>query len=182
MPYLAGARCAAILAMFAIALPACAGDRQVDVETDPAALLLHGGSLHLGVRQLHWRVEFGLYRADVPDWMHGNDGLDASMAGGGIKLQYFLRGDGIGAFVGMGAGRVRRTVRDKSGAAAALQTWHGDAGAEGGYRFQLGEHAYVTSWAGLDWISRHEDSFVGGKRYHQKAVMPFAAVHVGYRF
>lgn len=181
MPYLAGARCA-ILIVALISGSASAADWKFEVETDPAALLLNGGSLHVGARQEHWRLELGYYRADLPHWAHNNDGLDASMAGGGIKLQYFLREDGTGAFVGTGVGRVRRNVRDKAGVAAQLRTWHSDAGLEGGYRFAMGAHAYVTPWAGLDWISRHEDSFVGGKRYRQKAVMPFAAIHLGYRF
>lgn len=99
-----------------------------------------------------------------------------------VKLQYFLHGDGAGAFVGAGFGRVRRTVRDAAGIAPELRTWHNDVGVEGGYRFQLGEHFYATPWAGLGWVSHHEDRFIGGKRYRQKPVMPFAAVHIGYRF
>lgn len=151
------------------------------MEIDPAAYALHGYSLHVGLNAGHLRYEVGAYAADVPRWVHGNQGFDESMRGYGAKLQYFFGETHEAWFAGVGIGPSRERIENRASGDRITRTLYG-AGVEAGYRFNLGDGFYATPWAGLEYLPRASDVTLGGSRFSDKRVLPFAAVHVGYVF
>lgn len=175
---------AASLAFFALSgsARADAAPPRWDIEIDPAAYALRGYSVHLGLNAGHLRYDLGAYAADVPRWARGNEGFDVSMRGFGIKAQYFFDGERHeGWFVGAGFGPTQERLKNRTAGAQLSRTLYG-LGAEAGYRFDLGRGFYATPWVGFDYMPRARDVDVSGKVYEDKRVMPFAAVHLGYRF
>jgi hypothetical protein len=164
-----------------LACDAPAQSPQWDVEIDPAAYALHGYSLHVGLNSGHMRYELGAYAADVPRWMHGNKGFDASMRGVGAKLHYYFGETHEAWFAGIGFGPSRERIEHRASSDTTTRTLYG-AGVEAGYRFRLGGGFYATPWAGLEYLPRARDVTLDGERYADKRVLPFAAVHVGYAF
>lgn len=152
-----------------------------DVEIDPTAYLLKGYSLHGGVGQDHWRLDAGVYSAEVPRWLHGNDGFKSSVTGVGIKIQYFTSGEQRGLFFSPGFSVSRNIITLEGTTLESRQTRYAP-GVDVGYRFTLSSRFYVTPWAGLDYSVNARDTTLAGKSYKDRPLGPFAAVHVGYRF
>jgi hypothetical protein len=153
----------------------------LDLEVDPTAYLMSGYSLHAGVGWRRLRVDLGAYAMDVPGFLHGNDGFDASFAGAGAKLQYFPLAAQRGLFVDVGFGVSRReVVRADTGATASDVVT--SLGASAGYRFGLPYGFYATPWAGINVDLDHRELTVDGRTFAMSRVTPFAAIHVGYRF
>jgi hypothetical protein len=150
-----------------------------DVELDPIAYALDGYSLHVGINRDHLRLDLGAYALAIPAWVHGQEGFDASFDGYGAKLQYFLRGDRLGAFAGIGGGVAR--VRIERDGLAARETMF-SAGAHVGYRFAIAKGIYATPWIGVDYAFDPADVMLGGERFEGKHWSVFPTVHLGYRF
>jgi hypothetical protein len=152
-----------------------------EIEADPTAFALHGYSAHLGYAAGPLRIDLGAYGTDIPRRVHGNDRFHAAMRGYGIKAQFFLSGHTEGWFSGAGLGHATLRVRaDDSGLRAAQPS--ASAGAESGYRFQLGPRFHLTAWGGVDYVPHARDIQVGASTYENRRLQPFAAVHLGYRF
>ncbi len=153
----------------------------LDLEVDPTAYVFDGYSAHVGIGRNHLRLDLGAYAMDLPELLHGNEGWDASFAGFGAKLQWFLRAPQRGLFVDLGVGDSRHDVTlQRTG--HQHRSWVPGVGASIGYRFSLPYRFYVTPWAGLDVDLTHTDVMVDGERFEMSRVTPFAAVHLGYRF
>ena len=154
---------------------------RLDLEVDPTAYALSGYSVHLGIGWKRVRLDLGMYAMDVPSFLHGNEGFDASFAGGGAKLQYFPLAAQRGLFVDLGVGVSRRevTLAESGERASDLAT---SIGASVGYRVALPYGFYATPWAGINVDLDETALMVNGRTFAMSRVTPFAAVHVGYRF
>lgn len=153
----------------------------VDVETDPFAFAMGGHSLHVGIGWESLRLDLGAFAMDLPGFVHGNDGFDASFGGFGFKLQYFPFADQSGGFVGVGGG-VNRTLIQHTGSRLASGADEFSVGMNVGWRFDLPAGFYATPWLGIDYAFGDRNTSVGGARYEQSQWSLFPTVHLGYRF
>lgn len=171
---------AAFALLLTVATPAAAAP-EVDVEIDPLAYALGGYSLHAGLNWDHLRLDLGAFAMDLPSWVHGNEGFDASFDGFGAKLQVFAYADGSGPFAGVSGGWARALVR-RSGTDLARRDGHLTLGAQIGWRFDLPAGFYATPWLGVDYTLGSEDVELGDARFESQALQLFPTVHLGYRF
>ena len=51
-----------------------------------------------------------------------------------------------------------------------------------GYRFNVGNHLYVSPWVSVDYQFNAKDVAISGNRLHESKYSVFPAVHVGWRF
>ncbi|MBL9013269.1 MAG: hypothetical protein JNL83_03780 [Myxococcales bacterium] len=152
---------------------------QVDLEVDPLPYALSGYSVHAGAGRGRVRIDAGVYRIDLPRWLHGNDGWDVTFKGAGVKAQYFLLADQRGLFFDLGAGiSVRDVMRADTGVRHDVIVKSVSASA--GYRVRLPYGFHATPWAGLSYDLDATDVMHDGERFALSRVSPFAAVHVGY--
>jgi hypothetical protein len=153
---------------------------QVEIEADPIAYAVNGYSLHLGYVAGRARLSVGAFGADIPEWLHGNDGWDMTMRGAGIKLDYLgSRLDGI--FVGVESGLMRLSYR--VGDSPARKRNEVGVGVRGGYRLAIGRSGlYVVPWVGVGYTPGGRDVVIGDARFDHSAVTVFPTVHIGWRF
>jgi hypothetical protein len=153
----------------------------VEVEADPIAYGLNGFSLHLAKVLGSARLNVGTFGADIPGAFHGNSGWDASMRGGGLKLDY-LGSDVDGFFVGVDGGYMRMTYTLRS----AGESVKGDnvaVGVRSGYRLPVGRSGlYVAPWVGVSYTFGDDVVTIAGEEFETGKVTIFPTVHVGWRF
>jgi hypothetical protein len=98
-----------------------------------------------------------------------------------VKLDYL--GSSIdGFFVGADGGymRVEYTLDDQP---LATRRDVVGIGARGGYRRALGGRGlYVAPWVGMSYNFDGADVVIDGQEFTRSAIMPFATVHIGWRF
>lgn len=151
-----------------------------DVEVDPLAYATGGHSVHVGFGRGRVRADLGAFAADIPEWLHGNEGFDVRMDGFGMKLDVFLKDDWQGPFAGIEAGVLGMTLRSPDG--AHDRETHLQVGARAGWRFSLPAGFYATPWLGVDYAIGAGDRTVGAFAYEESPWVIFPTVHVGYRF
>lgn len=173
----------AALACTALAtLPAVAQDAPAwTLETDPLAFALKGYSLHVARESGSYRFSAGVFAADVPERVHGNEGFEASVRGVGLKLHYYLSPARRGTFVGTELSSVRTRI-ERIGLSQAVSRDNLNIGVEAGYRYELSRSFYVTPWVALSRDLGAADVPVGDRVFKWRATGGFAAVHLGYRF
>ncbi len=153
----------------------------LDAETDPTAFIMSGYSLHVGLGWKRARLDLGGYGMDLPAFVHGNKGLDASFYGAGAKLHYFLLAEQTGPFLGIDGGVMRLNIRstDTDASAGATQV---AVGVNAGYRIMLPAGLYATPWVGVGYTLNSRDIAVGAQTFKSIPVTFFPAIHIGYRF
>jgi hypothetical protein len=156
---------------------------QWDVETDPTAYVLKGYSVHVAHTVLDGksRLQFGVFGAETPEWVHGNEGWSESSRGVTFKLDYFPLQELRGPFVGLDSNYARVSYRLQETRGSAHKNIIG-LGPRVGYRFAIGQHLYISPWMSLDYQFRAKDVVISGKRFKQGRFSIFPAVHVGWRF
>jgi len=153
----------------------------LDLEVDPTAYAFSGFSVHVGLGWRDIRLDLGTFGMDIPEFFHGNEGWSASFAGAGAKLQWFPLATQHQLFVDVSGGVSRQRVELRATGASSSETaWA--AGLDAGWRFLLPYGFYATPWAGVSVDFDADDVMLDGQRYQKRAVVPFAAVHLGYRF
>jgi hypothetical protein len=153
---------------------------QIEVEVDPIAYGLNGFSLHIANVMESVRVSVGTFGIDVPEWLHGNDGWNAAMRGGGMKLDYL--GSGIdGFFLGVDGGYMRMTYGAGGGSEVKRSEWV--SGARTGYRIPVGGRGlYVSPWVGVSYTFGGGDVVIGDDRFDHRPIAVFPTIHIGWRF
>lgn len=157
-------------------------DFHADFEIDPTAYILDGYSVHVGLGYRTLRFDLGAFAANVPKFLHGNDGFESYANGFGLKAQWFVIGDRQqGLFAGLegnlGKSFIRREQTD-----AAVQKRRASAGVQVGYRIPLAADFYVTPWIGVDYEFLADDVELDGATFEEKHVTIFPALHLGYAF
>jgi hypothetical protein len=158
-------------------------DEYYEIETDPAAFVANGYSLHAGYAFGSARIDAGLFGADVPETFHGNSGWKERTDGIAIKLDYYPCGCGTdGFFAGPEAdySTAKFTLTATGGSATRGQL---GVGGRAGYRFTFGETGfYLVPWLGLDYVFRGPDVMIDGSTFRQSPFRLFPALHLGWRF
>ncbi len=161
------------------AIPAQAGPK-ADVEVDPLAYALGGSSVHVGIHQGRLRADLGAFSLDVPEAFHGNSGFALSIAGAGLKLDYFPFARRSGLHMGAELSVVTSTVIEAQSTQAERHI-NATIGGRLGYRIDISEAFYVDPWIGLGYASGH-DLPIAGRTYSHSNLSVFPTVHLGYRF
>lgn len=166
-----------------LVLLSATANAQWEAEVDPTAYALKGFSAHVGrpIFAGRLRLQAGAFGAETPEWIHGNSGFTEYSSGGTFKVDCFLLRPLSGLFVGLDSNysRVRyeldqtheRRYRDMVG-----------LGPRVGYRFDVGNHFYMSPWFSVDRQFNAKDVSISGKTFHEKEYSLFAAVHLGWRF
>jgi hypothetical protein len=164
------------------ALPAAAQDGPAwTIETDPLAFALKGYSLHVARETGAYRFSVGAFAADVPEWVHGNEGFESSVRGVGLKLHHYLSPSRTGTFVGAELSSVRTRI-ERTDLSQAVFRDSVNIGVEAGYRYELGRGFYATPWIAVSYDLDAADVPVGDRVFKWRAAGGFAAIHLGYRF
>lgn len=164
------------------------------VETDPATFAFGGFALHVRVApgDGHLVVGAGGYALDFPAMLVDLDAANRDeewnvrlTLGAGAFTDYYFAGRSTGWFVGgqLALQRYRYTNEAAPGEAARATnllvmprfglSWSPSP--------RLG--LYLMPWLGLGYTSELAgDHEVGGSAYHVRHAVPYAAVHVGWRF
>jgi hypothetical protein len=171
-----------LLAVAALLLPFVAR-AQWEVEADPTAYALEGFSAHLAqpIFDGKVRVQVGIFGLDVPKFFHGNDAFTQSSRGVTLKLDYFPFNPCGGLFVGVDGDFSRNRYRlDQTGEDTRRNLV--GLGPRIGYRFNLGDHFYVTPWVSFSYQFNAQDVIISGQRFAETKYRIFPAVHLGWRF
>ncbi|MBL8621414.1 MAG: hypothetical protein JNK64_08930 [Myxococcales bacterium] len=183
-----------VLAAAAAAAPARADAAApaVYVETDPATFALGGWSGHVRAAlpgHRAWTVGVGAYALDLPRLLIDLDAANRD-AGWGVRIRVgyggfvdrFVRRAGRGPFVGVQLAAQHLAVTRAGGAARATALL---AMPRAGYHWRPSAAVglYLTAWVGLGARAVVAgDTAVGAARYHVAALVPYAALHVGWSF
>lgn len=166
---------------------------EISVETDPSTFLFSGYAAHLRIRLPEceslraWTLGVGTYGMDFPSVFRDMAIKDAPTGseltlvnGTGVFIDRFLGEPGQGWFAGVQIAYQRYHLSD----AQAAETY--DAlllMPRIGYQWELGHGFYALPWAGIGYVDPHGDSGqLGTQSYAVRQVLPFATVHLGYRF
>lgn len=143
------------------------------IDVEPAAFVLRGYSVHLGVEPPAapgWIFSAGAYGFDVPQLLTPDD-WDARVFGAGVFADRRIHRDWI---VG---GQVGAQWYDASRAGVAARSRHLLILARAGYEWHpRGIRFYFFPWAGAAWTPRVSGDYDAG------SVQPYAAVDLGWRF
>jgi hypothetical protein len=172
----------AIIALLSALAPGPAA-AQWEVESDPLAYAVNGFSAHLA-RQIddgRMRVQLGVFGADVPGWLHGEDGWALRARGVTLKVDYFFAGRAGGMFIGLDADRSRLRYQLRRTREASERNVTG-LGPRMGYRFEFGERLYVTPWISVRYLFNARDVTLSGRRFSNDDYAIFPTVHIGWRF
>jgi len=159
-----------------------------DAELDPIAYALNGYSVHIGLSYDRVRFDIGAFGIDVPGFLHGQDGFDASNNGFGFKLQYFLfstkRGPlhgQQGLFVGVQTDLGKLVVEREHSGAAARRTQRAIA-VQTGYRIHLFGQFYMTPWIAVGYEFEAPKIHIENATYESSHLQVFPTIHLGYQF
>ncbi len=156
-------------------------DKQVDVSVDPIAFFLDGISVHGGYATNGWHFDVEGFSLDVPESVHGNEGLTASQNGLELKLNRYFQGKTKGFFVSAGGGISELKVTGSEG--ASKTNFEYSAGFRSGYRWNTGlGNLYLTPLVGLEYTFNPKDLTVGGQTFKNKPLQPYATVNIGWYF
>ena len=150
-----------------------------DVELDPIAYAAGGYSLHVGLGRGRLRFDLGAFAANIPEWLHQNEGFDTRADGFGVKLDVFLKEDWRGPFAGLEAGLLGTTLRSPDGLHDFDERLQ--VGARVGWRIPIAAGFYATPWVGLDYAIGAGDRSVGDVVYEESPWVLFPTLHVGYQ-
>lgn len=169
------------VALLLLLVPAAAS-AQVEVEADPIAYAVNGYSGHLAAFLTdRGRAQVGAFGADIPEWLHGNDGFDVRTRGVTAKVDRFLSSSRAGTFLGLDGDYSRVRYRHEDSGETLSRNLYG-LGPRIGYRFNVGERLFVVPWVSVRYVFNTRDVALGGEVLEESEYSVFPTVHIGFRF
>lgn len=164
-------------------LAAATANAQWEVEVDPFAYLMDGFSLHVAQnsRTSNSRLQGGIFQADVPEWIHGDDEFDVRMQGITLKADYFPFDETSGWFMGIDGTYYRMRYRLEQTGETEDSNQFG-LGPRLGYRYEIGDDLYITPWISAQYVFNADDVYISGVRYSESDISVLPTVHLGWRF
>lgn len=159
----------------------------LEVETDPLAWALNGGSIHTAAAWGKQRVQIGYAFLPIPDAIQTFEEVEESFRTISTKWDYFFskRGSEAGFFVGITADLL---FYQYESANDLLKENIPNIGGRIGYKFDLFPNRnilsglYLTPWVGLSYLARQDAIELGGQSYSFSKQQVFPTIHLGYRF
>ena len=157
-----------------------------EAEVDPSTYFLKGYSVHLGYQTGKSRFNIGSYAFELPGFISGTDGFKQKNTALQAKYDYLFSGV-KGWYLGGQLDLTRKNVTLKeTGTDADFDRLV--VGARIGYRFMLGSAEndyrgfYLSPWAGVLYNLHPIETTLAGVGYKERQAIPFAALHLGWRF
>lgn len=155
---------------------------QLDVEPEPVAFVLGGGSVTAAYQTGPWRLGVEVYGVEPGEALHGNEGFDASVTGTEVNLVRFVTAPRSGAFAGVEVGLGRHRVTHRASGRTAEHVQY-STGLRAGYRWYTGlGDLYLMPMAGMSVSLNPRDVEVRGDTYDSGRFTPFATVAIGWSF
>ncbi|MEL7530693.1 MAG: hypothetical protein AAFN10_05265 [Bacteroidota bacterium] len=159
----------------------------LEVETDPLAWALGGGSIHAAAAWGKQRVQIGYAFLPLPEGFQSFPEVKESFNTISGKWDYFFskRGSEAGFFAGVTLDNLfyQYELEDE-----ILKESIPNIGVRIGYKFDLFPNRdilsgfYLTPWVGLSYLAREDAVELGGQSYSFPKQQVFPTVHLGYRF
>ncbi|MEC9282998.1 MAG: hypothetical protein VX642_09810 [Bdellovibrionota bacterium] len=157
---------------------------QVFIETDPAAFVLKGHSLHIGYQLDSIRFQVGSFAAQYPDFILKNNNFEVFQSGYGFKIDIW-GAEKEGLFMGIDYSKTTASYKLKTNSLEVKKDID-LIGPRIGYRFFWGKSIYVSSWLSiyknLKADSESDTITIDGESYEQEEYTVFPAVHIGFQF
>lgn len=159
----------------------------LEIETDPIAWAVGGGSFHVALAQSQQRFQIGYAFLELPAGLAQFEGLTESFQTISLKWDYFpfAETQAKGWFFGPTLDLMRWKYENEQD---ALNQNALNMGLRTGFKFhpfpnkQFLDGLYLTPWAGLSYKTGDRDIRVGDLSYSLNPIAPFITVHLGYQF
>ena len=177
-----------LLAIFFLSLnSSMAQSNHVEIEIDPIAYALGGGSGHVAYTWKNERIQLGYGQLTLPEQLQNNEGVTESFKAISLKWDYFFGSDtpDHGFFAGPTFDYLFLTYEDDMNTYKENQF---SLGIRAGYKFDLFKNSknlnglYLTPWIGISSLTKSGDFELSGQTYSRKAVNFFPTIHLGYSF
>lgn len=163
-------------------------EKHFEIETDPIAFALSGGSGHAAFAWKNERVQLGYGQLKIPKAIQNHENLSESFKSVSLKWDYFFgkHNANQGFFAGPTVDFMFLKYEDEF--SETYKETQFNLGVRGGYKFDLFKKSkalnglYVTPWVGVSTLTKSKDIELSGKTYSRKAIMVFPTVHVGWSF
>jgi hypothetical protein len=166
--------------------PSTAQKLTFELEADPIAYIFQGYSLHTILNKGHWRYSMGVFGIKQPDFFVSNKNFDVYTQGIDAKIDYILREDTRGFFVGAQVNYAREKVSQES---LRLKNIDGlNFGPRIGYRYFISRNSsspkglYIAPWVALLYATNQTTVQSGDQVYDPSPWTIFPTVHLGWRF
>lgn len=162
--------------------------RHIEVEIDPLAYALGGGSGHVAFAWQHQRAQIGYARLPMPEFFRNHEEVEEAFQAISLKWDYFMNRETAqkGWFFGPTADVMFITYTGPSG--DQLDDMQVNLGVRGGYRFNLFPNQnilrglYLTPWVGTSWLLDADDIQLSDQSYSRASFTLFPTVHLGWSF
>ena len=156
--------------------------QQVDLETEPVAYLLRGAGGTVAGQIGEWRLTLEGFYVRQPQFLHGNEGFEASTWGGELHTGWFFTDGPGGWFVGPEFGITRQDVTHRETETTKHHIEYA-VGLRGGYRWYPGlGNLYLNPHGGVSFTLNPRDFDIAGDTFESGRLTPFATLGIGWSF
>lgn len=164
-----------------------AQSNRIEIEIDPLAYALGGGSGHLAYTVKNMRYQLGYGQLTLPESLQNHENIRESFKAISFKWDYLFGKEDAssGFFAGPTIDYLFLTYEGGDDQYKENQL---SLGIRTGYKFDLFKKnsvlkgLYLTPWIGASWFTNPGDIELGGESYSRSATTIFPTVHLGWSF
>ena len=172
--------CLVVLVTILFSLCGYAGTKYY-VESDPFAFAQKGCSLHGELESSGFRIQAGVFGAQVPKFLKDNKNFEVKQHGIGIKVDYYGRNP-MGLFYGLEYEYTKKTFTPSS-TNEKVERPANLIGIKTDYKYMINDRFYVTPWISSKRnISDVSPVELSGQTCHDSAWQVFATIHLGLQY
>ncbi len=157
-----------------------------EIETDPISFFSKGYNFNFGYSIPHWAIRLVPYKTELPESLHGNKDFKQTMLGVAFDIDYFIKANNIGFFVGPVVIYSKDEIENKQTVKITNDLLL--TGIRVGYRImpfkkqreQLRGFYFTPFFAPL-YTFANDVAFQNGTSFDYKQVQFWGGVHIGYR-
>lgn len=154
----------------------------LELKVEPVAYILGGAGGHVGYQAGTWTYTLEVFRLDIPEGLHGNDGFEASPLGVELHAERFFGDSARGFYVGPEVGVTRLEVTHSASGASERHVQY-SVGVRGGYRWYPGlGDLFLSPVVGLGYTLNGEPIEIENETFEGGAVTPWGTVGIGWSF
>ena len=164
-----------------------AQSNKFEIELDPIAYALGGGSGHVAYTFKNERIQLGYGQITLPESFQNHEGITESFKAISLKWDYFFGKEDAshGFFAGPTFDYLFLTYESGTDQFKEDQL---NLGLRGGYKFDLLKNSktfgglYLTPWIGVNWMTKSDDIALDNLQYDRKSINFFPTIHLGWSF
>jgi len=160
--------------------------KSLEIETDPTSFFNGGYNFNLGYSIPHWAFRLTSVKAVVPEFSHGNEGFDQEMLGVAFNLDFFVKENNNGFFLGSvsvySKDELTNPVKNK------LTNEQLSFGLRTGFRIMPFKKQkenqngfYITPFISPVFVLSNDAIFIDNSSFKYKSFQIWGGVHVGWR-